>query len=221
MNERTTAHPEHALGDAAPSPGTPSADALLALVDEPLLAAARGRARRESLHGREIRIVSREAIATPEHALVVSASSTSTLTHWPATRGGLQDGDHAVIQIGAAPAERERWVRWLLELSRADLPRCSIAPCSSTAAGLHPLWCIAVARLCLPPQVTVEARHDVLGIRLAQVALGFGADALSGPVDVDRHLPLCGVTRPDEATATGLATLVRHAGLVPVLEETR
>jgi hypothetical protein len=190
---------------------------LLALVDEPLLAAVRGRSRRESLRGREIRIVPRDATATPQHATV----GTTTLDQWPAARGGLSNGDHVVIQVGATQAERERWVRWLLELASADPPACSIAPCSTTAAGLHPLWCIAVARMCLPPQVAVEARHDLLGIRLAQVALGFGADVLSGPFDSDRHLPLCGVTRPDEATHAGLATLVRHAGLVPVIEEAR
>jgi hypothetical protein len=194
---------------------------LLALVDEPLLAAVRGRSRRESLRGREIRIVPRDAIAVPSHAAIVSGGVATTLDDWPAPRGDLHDGDHVVIQVGATQPERERWVRWLLELASAEPPPCTLAPCSTTAAGLHPLWCIAVARMCLPPQVVVEARHDLLGIRLAQVALGFGAEVLSGPIDADRHLPLCGVTRPDEATAAGLATLVRHAGLVPVMEETR
>ncbi len=218
MSETATGYrADAALG--TPPPGAPTFDALIALVEEPLLAASRGRARRELLRGREIRIVARDAVGVPDHALVLRGDAMATLAQWPASHGGLQDGDHVVAQIGADAADRERWVRWLLELSRQDLPRFSLAPCSSAAAGLHPLWCIAVARLCLPSQVSIEARHDLLGIRLAQVALGFGADVVSGPVAADRHLPLCGVTRPDEATATGLATLVRHAGLVPVQEE--
>lgn len=210
--------------DAAPTvdsgrpPESPSIAMLLALVDEPLVAAVRGRARRDALVGREVRIVARAAMAIPEHAAIVRGGLASPLDRWPAPRGGLQDGDHLVIQVGTAPAERERYVRWLLELARHDLPRCGLAPCSRTAAGLHPLWCIAVARLCLPPQIAIEARHDLLGIRLAQVALGFGANVLAGPIDADRSLPLCGVTRPDENTAAGLTTLVRHAGLHAVLD---
>ncbi|MBC8068619.1 MAG: hypothetical protein IAG13_09830, partial [Deltaproteobacteria bacterium] len=99
------------------------------------------------------------------------------------------------------------------------LPPLRIAAGSHTAAGLHRLWCIAVLRLTMPAQVLVEARHDHLGIRLAQIALGFGADVLAGPIDADRSLPLCGVTRPDEATHAGLATLVRHAGLTAIADE--
>ena len=83
------------------------------------------------------------------------------------------------------------------------------------------MWCIAAARLALPTAVRIEARHDRIGIRLAQIALGFGADTLSGPILPDRSLPLAGVTRPDEATAAGLATLVREAALEPARPEGR
>jgi hypothetical protein len=194
----------------------PTVDALLGLVREPLLAAARGRARRDALAGRRVRIVARASLGVPEHAVIVRGGEVLTQGRWPATRGALQAGDHVVVQVGTEPADRERYVRWLHELAASEPPPMSLAPCSQTAAGLHPLWCIAAARLCLPAHVAVEARHDLLGIRLAQVALGFGADALGGPIETDRSLPLCGVTRPDENTAAGLATLVRHAGLQPV-----
>lgn len=208
--------PAHA--DAGRPPESPSVEMLLALGDEPLVAAVRGRARRDALVGREVRIVACAAMAIPEHAAIVRGALVVPLDRWPAPRGGVQDGDHVVIQVGTAPAERERYIRWLLELARNDVPRFGLAPCSRTAAGLHPLWCVAVARLCLPAQVAIEARHDLLGIRLAQVALGFGANVLAGPIESDRTLPLCGVTRPDENTAAGLTTLVRHAGLHAVLD---
>ncbi len=193
----------------------PSIEALLAWVREPLIAAARGRARRDGLFGRRVRITARPTLPIPEHATVVRGGEVRTLQQWPAIPGGLQAGDHVVVQVGTVPEDRERYVRWLHALARHDLPRISIAPCSRTASGLHPLWCIAAARLCLPAHVAIEARHDLLGIRLAQVALGFGADTIAGPIEPDRNLPLCGVTRPDENTASGLATLVRHAGLSP------
>ena len=61
----------------------------------------------------------------------------------------------------------------------------------------------------------MQARHDLIGIRVAQVALGFGADTLAGPVQPDRSLPLAGVTRPNENTHAGLRALVEQAGLTP------
>jgi hypothetical protein len=216
MNE-TEATP---LSNPAPTPAVamepPSVEVLLGWIREPLLAAARGRARRDALAGRRVRIVARTPIAIPEHAVILRGDEVLTLGRWPATRGAMQAGDHVVVQVGTEPGDRERYVRWLHELAASEPPPMSLAPCSQTAAGLHPLWCIAAARLCLPAHVAIEARHDLLGIRLAQVALGFGADALGGPIETDRSLPLCGVTRPDENTASGLATLVRHAGLQPV-----
>lgn len=217
MTEPTTWSPGPRAAEP-PSGEPPAIDVLLGLVHEPLLAAARARARRDLALGRRVRIVARDPMTAPEHAAIVRAGATVPTTGWPAARGVLHEGDHVVVQVGTEPGDRERYVRWLHELARHDQPRWSLAPCSRTAAGLHPLWCIAVARLCLPVHVAIEARHDLLGIRLAQVALGFGADALGGPIEHDRSLPLCGVTRPDENTATGLATLVRQAGLQPELQ---
>ena len=59
----------------------------------------------------------------------------------------------------------------------------------------------------------MAARHDLVGIRLAQLAVGFGADTLAGPIEPDRVLPLAGVTRPDENTLAGLTALVESLGL--------
>ncbi|MCX4244731.1 hypothetical protein [Paraliomyxa miuraensis] len=138
------------------------------------------------------------------------------LASWPEP-SALVPGDRLVLQIAATPEDRARWVAWLRRLrALATVPSgLSIAPCSPTPGGTHRLWCIATARLLLPDAIHVEARHDLLGIRLAQLAVGFGADTLGGPIAPDRLLPLAGVTRPDETTAAGLATLVRHLGLRP------
>lgn len=136
------------------------------------------------------------------------------LAAWPEPQA-LTAGDRVVLQIAATPGDRARFIAWLRALDDAAPPELSVAPCAPTPGGTHRLWCIAAARVLLPAAVRVEARHDLLGIRLAQLAVGFGADTLAGPIAPDRILPLAGVTRPDEATATGLATLVRHLGLSP------
>ena len=136
------------------------------------------------------------------------------LAAWPEA-ADLRPGDRLVIQVDATVEARRRFVAWLRAVG-PDAPReLAVAPCSATAGGTHRLWCIAAARILLPDHVRVEARHDLIGIRLAQLAVGFGADTLGGPIEPDRSLPLAGVTRPNEGTAAGLSTLVRQLGLTP------
>ncbi|MEM9460211.1 MAG: hypothetical protein AAGF11_38915 [Myxococcota bacterium] len=138
----------------------------------------------------------------------------TALAAWPEP-DALRVGDRVILQVTATAGHRHRYVAWLRALAEAAPASLSVAPCSADDGGMHRLWCIATARVLLPDHVHVEARHDLLGIRLAQLAVGFGADTLAGPVEPDRTLPLAGVTRPDEATAAGLATLVRQVGLTP------
>jgi len=191
-----------------------TADELLALWPDPHGIAARARSRRDAWRAGTIRIEAAPSHDIPEHAARIDGDVVAPLPAWPKA-ADLREGDRIVVHVDADPAARDRFARWLVELAAAELPACSVAPCARTAAGLHPLWCIAAARLVLPPHVLVEARHDLVGIRVAQIALGFGADAITGPIAPARGLPLCGVSRPDEHTLAGLSTLVRHAGLHP------
>lgn len=134
---------------------------------------------------------------------------------WPQN---VSDGQDIVLQVDAHEEGRDRFATWLCEVGPTLPQGASLAPFSTEAAGLHRLWCLAAARLALPAHVRVQVRHDVVGIRLAQIALGFGVDTFGGPLQSDRKLPLAGVTRPDEATRAGLSTLIRSAGLRPVLD---
>ncbi len=193
----------------------PAPELVLSWIHEPLVAAARARVRRDTWFGRHIRIAAVEARAgddLPEAALVRDGRL-EQLDAWPTA--SLRPGDELLVHVDATDEARAAWARGLVELVAREPAEVSIAPFSRTTAGLHRLWCIAAARVLLPARVRVVARHDLLGIRLAQVALGFGADTLAGPISPDRSLPLCGVTRPDETSFAGLATLVRHAGLLP------
>lgn len=135
---------------------------------------------------------------------------------WPEPEA-LRAGDRLVLQV-----DRSRlgaYFEYLARLAAAAPEGLSVAPFCALAGGLMRLHLIAAARVALPGRVRVEARHDLLGIRLAQVALGFGADTLAGPLAQTRKLPLAGVPRPDEATPAGLAALIERAGLEPVLDD--
>lgn len=186
----------------------------LALVERPAVLGQHGARARRQAFGEVVWVRPAPAHAPPAVACVLRGAELLELAAWPEP-GALVPGDRVVVEVAATPTDRARFVAWLRALAQAAPAEISIAPTSSTPGGMHRLWCIAAARLLLPASARVEARHDLIGIRLAQLAVGFGADTLSGPIAPDRSLPLAGVTRPDEATAAGLATLVRQVGLSP------
>jgi hypothetical protein len=150
----------------------------------------------------------------PDAAAIIRGDAVIPCDAWP-DPATLQPGDRVVVQVEANEGARRRYVRWLALAAKSLPEHTAIAPCSREAGGLHRLFCLAAARLRLPDAIRVEARHDLLGIRLAQVALGFGADSLGGPLHSERRLPMAGVPRPDEATRTGLSHLITQTGLTP------
>ncbi|MDC0719740.1 hypothetical protein [Nannocystis bainbridge] len=145
-----------------------------------------------------------------------SGTCASAAPGWPEP-AALRAGDRVVLQVDRA--RLGDYFEYLVRLAAAAPEGLSVAPYCALAGGLMRLHLIAAARVALPGRVRVEARHDLLGIRLAQVALGFGADTLAGPLAQTRKLPLAGVPRPDEATPAGLAALIERAGLEPVLDD--
>lgn len=181
-----------------------TAQELLSLHLNPASAGRRASARRAEMFGENIWIRGRAAVTGEPKAWPMSAAS----------------GEDILLHVEPTEDGREAYVSWLLEVG-ATLPAgVAVSAYSTEAAGLHRLWCLAAARLALPEHVRVEVRHDLVSIRLAQIALGFGVDTFAGPLESDRKLPLAGVTRPDEATREGIATLIRAAGLRPTFEPT-
>lgn len=186
----------------------------LALFERPAALGDQGARARRRAFDDQVWVRPAPSHPTPATAALLRDEALTTLAAWPEP-DALRDDDRVIVQVPATPGDRQRYVAWLRALAPAAPARLSVAPCSADAGGMHRLWCIAAARVLLPDPVHIEARHDLIGIRLAQLAVGFGADTLAGPIEPDRKLPLAGVTRPDEATAAGLATLVRQVGLSP------
>jgi hypothetical protein len=188
----------------------------LAMFERPAVLGQHGASARRRAFGERIWVRAAPAHAPPAVAGLLRDDTLVELAAWPEP-AALRPGDRVVVQVPATPADRARFMAWLHAVAAASraFAGLAVAPTAPTPGGTHRLWCIAAARLSLPATVRVEARHDLLGIRLAQLAVGFGADTLAGPIAPDRTLPLCGVTRPDEATRAGLATLVRQVGLEP------
>src|SRR5262245_4815319 len=86
--------------------------------------------------------------------------------------------------------------------------------------GLDALRTIAVARLMLDNVPHVKAYWIMLGQKIAQVALRYGADDIDGTVEEENITHDAGGSTPQGLTPAQMAGLIREAGRVPVLRDT-
>lgn len=191
----------------------PSREELLAMRHNPPVMGTRGAQAREACFGKKGRLRGSAQLETNAKAYLERGETCARHTSWPSPES-LETGDALALCLEVDEAGAAAYVDYLLALAKRDI-ELSLAPYTEAAAGTFRLWALAAARVCLPASHRVEARHDLIGIRLAQVGLGFGADTLAGPVDEDRHLPMAGMTRPNENTRAGLSSLMELAGLEP------
>ncbi len=86
--------------------------------------------------------------------------------------------------------------------------------------GFDALKTIAVSRLLLDNFDHIKAYWVMLTPRIAQIALGFGADDLDGTVVEEKIYHDAGATTPEHLTRPELERLIRAAGRVPVERDT-
>ena len=87
-------------------------------------------------------------------------------------------------------------------------------------SGFTDLKTIAVARLLLDNFVHIKAYWIMLGVKMAQIALYFGADDLDGTVMEERIGHMAGASSAEALTANELQVLIRAAGREPVQRDT-
>ncbi len=197
-----------------PTPAT-TAEQLLAWYDEPaVLGKLASEASRHMFQG-TVLVRAAQTFALDGAAVVVRSGDRIHCTSWPSPES-LQDGDELHIEVSLG--EQRCFADYLISLRTCSAARITLLPGCRDAGGLHRLWLLAAARVALDAHVRVAAQFDRIGIRLAQVALAFGADALCGTISPARTLPLAGVTRPDETSLPALTTLITQAGLRPITQ---
>src|SRR6202451_2501956 len=86
--------------------------------------------------------------------------------------------------------------------------------------GMDALKTIAVSRLMLDDFDHIKAYWIMLTPRIAQIALGFGANDLDGTVVEEKIYHDAGATTPEHMTRAELERLIRAAGRVPVERDT-
>jgi len=83
------------------------------------------------------------------------------------------------------------------------------------------LRAIAVARLLLDNIEHIKAYWVMLGLKLAPVALHFGADDLDGTIEEEKIAHMAGAGSPAGVPAEALRRLIREAGMEPVERDAR
>jgi hypothetical protein len=131
-------------------------------------------------------------------------------------RARAAEGDGIVrfpFQNGESDGER---LDRLAAIAAAAPPPWGIMPAPvGEPFGLDTLRCFALCRLALPRVAHLLADVTALGPRLAQMAFGFGADELHGPIVAERALRIGANANNPALTRKEAATLIRGAGLIP------
>jgi aminodeoxyfutalosine synthase len=93
-------------------------------------------------------------------------------------------------------------------------------PVTQAPTGFDALRTIAVSRIYLDNIPHITAYWVGLGLKLAQVALSFGADDLHGTILEEKIFHMAGATSPQHQTEAAMIRAIREAGRVPVQRDT-
>ncbi|MFQ6044682.1 MAG: aminofutalosine synthase MqnE, partial [Candidatus Poribacteria bacterium] len=86
--------------------------------------------------------------------------------------------------------------------------------------GATELKTVAISRLMLDNFDHIKAYWVMMGTKLAQVALSFGADDMHGTVIEEKISHAAGASTPDALSVSYIENLIKEAGRVPIERDT-
>lgn len=99
-------------------------------------------------------------------------------------------------------------------------PENNDIPVKTPPTGFDALRTIAVSRIFLDNFDHITAYWVGMGLKLAQVALSYGADDLHGTIVEEHIFHMAGATSPQQQTEAALVKAIREAGRAPVQRDT-
>ncbi|MFH1549544.1 MAG: aminofutalosine synthase MqnE [Planctomycetota bacterium] len=99
-------------------------------------------------------------------------------------------------------------------------PENTEIPGCEPATGIEDLRHIAVSRLMLDNFDHIKAFWIMLGLKLAQISLAFGADDMDGTVIEEKITHMAGARTPEAVTVGEMKHLISEAGREPVERDT-
>src|SRR5258705_99082 len=129
----------------------------------------------------------------------------------------LEDRVDHLRQLRALQDETHRFVGFV---PLAYQPENNDIPVPHPPTGFDSLRTIAVSRIYLDNFDHITAYWVGLGLKLAQVALSYGADDLHGTIIEEHIFHMAGATSPQSQTENAMIKAIREAGQVPVQRNT-
>ena len=99
-------------------------------------------------------------------------------------------------------------------------PENNEIPVKHPPTGFDSLRTIAISRIYLDNFDHITAYWVGLGLKLAQVALSYGADDLHGTIMEEHIFHMAGATSPQLQTEAEMVKAIREAGRIPVQRDT-
>jgi len=99
-------------------------------------------------------------------------------------------------------------------------PQDNDIPVEHAPTGFDSLRTIAISRVYLDNFDHITAYWIGLGIKLAQIALSYGADDLHGTIIEEHIFHMAGATSPQLQTEADMIKAIREAGRTPVQRDT-
>lgn len=99
-------------------------------------------------------------------------------------------------------------------------PENNRIPAPHAPTGFDSLRTLAVSRIFLDNFDHITAYWVGLGLKLAQVALSYGADDLHGTIMDERIFHMAGASTPQQQTIEAMCKAIREAGLIPTQRDT-
>ena len=99
-------------------------------------------------------------------------------------------------------------------------PENNEIPVKTPPTGFDTLRTLAVSRIYLDNFDHITAYWVGMGLKLAQVALSYGADDLHGTIIEEHIFHMAGASSPQQQTEAALVKAIREAGRTPVQRNT-
>lgn len=90
----------------------------------------------------------------------------------------------------------------------------------AASSGMQDIKTIAISRLMLDNFLHIKSFWIMLGLKLAQVSLHFGADDFDGTVIEEKITHAAGAATPEALTVKDILRLIRETGTIPVERDT-
>jgi aminodeoxyfutalosine synthase len=152
-------------------------------------------------------------IAKTAHRLGLRTNATMLYGH-------IETIDERLEHLAALRVAQDETNGFLAFIPLAFHPKNTALSDLSNTTGINDLKNIAVARLFLDNFPHIKAYWVMIGPKLAQIALSFGADDMDGTVKEEVITHMAGADTDQAIGSTTLVKLIKEAGRIPVERDT-